>query len=42
MVWGYILAVIFGGYLLPHLLLALAPSQNLKKKARGASARAAA
>jgi hypothetical protein len=41
MVWGYILAVIFGGYLLPHLLLALAPSQNLKKKAR-APARAAA
>ena len=30
--WGYVVALIFLGYLVPHLLLALLPSQDLKKK----------
>lgn len=32
--WGYVVAVIFLLYLLPHVLVALLPTQNLKKKAR--------
>lgn len=32
--WGYVVALTFLGYLLPHALVALLPTQNLKKKAR--------
>ena len=32
--WGWLVAVIFGLYLLPHVLVSLLPSQDLKKKVR--------
>ena len=32
--WGWLVAVIFGLYLVPHVLVSLLPSQNLKKKVR--------
>jgi hypothetical protein len=34
--WGWLVAVIFGLYLLPHVLVSLLPTQDLKKKVRPA------
>lgn len=32
--WGWVFALVFALYLVPHVLVSLLPSQNLKKKAR--------
>jgi len=34
--WGWVVAFVFLGYLLPHFLVAALPTQDLKKKARAA------